>query len=45
MKLTVKAKNRSVLKDMGIDEVGNHKTMVLKATNTSLADFDDPDER
>ena len=39
VKLTVKFKDRMDMKDYGIDEVGNRKTVVLKPTNSTLSDF------
>jgi hypothetical protein len=40
--LTVKFKDRMDMKDYGIDEVGNRKTVVLKQTNSTLSDFGEP---
>jgi hypothetical protein len=39
VKLTVKFKDRMDMKDYGIDEVGNRKTVMLKPTNSTLSDF------
>jgi hypothetical protein len=40
VKLTVKFKDRMDMKDYGIDEVGNRKTVMLKQTNSTLNDFE-----
>lgn len=40
VKLTVKFKDRMDMKDYGIDEVGNCKTVMLKQTNSTLDDFE-----
>lgn len=37
--LTVKFRDRMDMKDYGIDEVNNKKTVVLKQTNSTLSDF------
>ena len=39
VKLTVKFKDRMDMKDYGIDEVGNRKTVLLTSTNSTLSDF------
>ena len=40
VKLTVKFKDRMDMKDYGIDEVGNRKTVLLTSTNATLSDFE-----
>ena len=42
VKLTVKFRDRMDMKDYGIDEVGDKKTVVLKQTNSTLSDFSEP---
>jgi len=39
-KLSVKSTDRMRLKESGIDEVGNHKTIILVQTNSTLSDFE-----